>query len=352
MAKSNNKNRNSKCSKCGKKFKYCSCKSPWVVRGFVLFVAVCLISFFVVMVVDPQPKTEMTSKNDDPDRGKIEAQVSMINRHSRNKPEARWLLQTPPVDLNQIQIAPKDSMVKKIGGGITENQIVAALERYAKELPIISEILGKYKDNIQISYFFNGRSFYLSLDSSGAHQDNLEICLVSRDQFDPNFPSLAYYDQNWKSLILAAIDYPKVIFDGLVCHELGHALRHSQNRLSSTSPPGSDLYIEEEVEMHDLESLVFNLATNGRYFASVDSILDTKNNITDFKDVIFSVSINDMRQLDAIVGQEYGGRLSRLIAMQHYYALATRYLEGLNLVSGDIVKEKIKFYRWLVYAVG
>ena len=104
----------------------------------------------------------------------------------------------------------------------------------------------------------------------------LEVVIYGKkDKANPRFQQagLLFYDSEWRAVIYPALQYSdQVQFDALALHEMWHAYKDRKGAVSAHRPLYDDLWIDEELEAHDLEGSVLHLGTKGRFFAAVTKI--------------------------------------------------------------------------------
>ena len=149
------------------------------------------------------------------------------------------------------------------------------------------------------------------------------------------------YREDWKALMIGGVKWQKPFFSAVLMHELGHALQHERGK--SSSPPDEEWY-KEEVAMHELEALILDRLTNGKYFSEIESILKTYSSAPNAEELLGRVSISDLEQLDLLIGLGESGQDIRGVSLaQNLITIGFRFLEGKN---GNL-ESKVSLYRWV-----
>ncbi|EKD46151.1 MAG: hypothetical protein ACD_68C00131G0004 [uncultured bacterium] len=221
--------------------------------------------------------------------GKIPIQVQQ--QYFLNKLPAQYWLVGFPTDYHDLQeklIAKGEELTRKCEEAL---QKFRDLSPQAKEIASTFPKLG--------NAFFNGVTtvqLTTSLTGLRASQTQLQVCWTP--QFWHNrMPASMYYERAFHAVLACGFDWPELALQSVFLHEAGHALCHHQNEMSAFAPPGSDLYIDEEIVMHELEALAVNQATSGKYFALVSEIAARAD---DWKQAISSIILDDLKKLDEL----------------------------------------------------
>lgn len=123
-------------------------------------------------------------------------------------------------------------------------------------------------------------------------------------------------------------------------------MRHHQGAATSLQRPGTDGYIQEELEMHELESEIINKTTNGKFYQYLDTIVDKKKPQT-FQDLITSLELEELLEFDRILGiTDSGFRVSNTALGHCYIALIIRFLQRENSQE-EYKKKSIDAYHWI-----
>lgn len=181
-------------------------------------------------------------------------------------------------------------------------------------------------------------------------QQMLEVCAVPQNRWDMDrYPSPVFYFSSWRAVKVVAVEMPTLYQIALFYHELGHALRDRvDNAPSAHAPAKSDLWIEEEVEMHELESAILNQGTNGQFFDLYKKIrARTKNG--DMNDVIKATTTEDLNEYDQLFEIEHAGpAMSSIYIAQFFLGLGFYTLDEnhRNRTPKERLISKIGFYRF------
>lgn len=170
----------------------------------------------------------------------------------------------------------------------------------------------------------------------------IKIVLVPRDQKDvSNF--VLQYSKEGQGVLIYCLDWPRNIFAAVMFHELGHGLRYAVDGAeSSTAQAFSDLWIGEEIEMHELEGDILNKASRGSFYAFLDKLAESSEARSP-KDFVLSLNIADLKKIETIVGcVACGPSIASVIVAEYVIAAAIRFINIKKLPS----TEKVVFYRW------
>lgn len=217
-----------------------------------------------------------------------------------------------------------------------DRRIRHVVEKYRTVSPFADTLAAAFRTYIS-TVAFRGYSARLTRTEAGAKQfadveptgRTLEVCFIPRVEM-PHYPSPLYYRHEWGSLMVALVDWPDALFPAMLFHELGHAYAHRvQHRASATAPPSSELYVSEEVEMHDLETCVLDAATHGGFAALLDEIVRRAATDAHPAAVLAGIQFGDIAKLEQLCGATGSGPtvLSALHA-QFVYAVGVRYIDA------------------------
>ncbi len=318
--------RNAPCSTCGKKMK--QCPGHWSIPRW-LIVALQLAIFTVLIgVVTHQWTVSMLEQREQ----KAIKNLKMVSHEYAKRHrmyQEQWWLETLPT------FTAKEE------------------ELFKRRRNLLVEILGKNKNMNDLTRRITTAfpTFLLAYTDgkivrsaeTRTKTDDPNICFIPRDQIGSgHHPSMLYWDISSGSVIMAAIEMPESILPGVLFHELGHALRQRVDQsASATAPTTSDLYISEEVEMHDLEAYVDDAVNGKTYLAAVDGIVEQCHG-THPLDVMGVISSEDLERLDTILGAaRVDGRIAGSVIIRHLYILGARAIERSN---GGMEKINLAFY--------
>ncbi len=211
--------------------------------------------------------------------------------------------------------------------------------------PLCKEISSTFS-NIVISRYgdIGSKRVYARGEIQSENMPNVtEICFISQKYFAiPEFPSFFFYYSTWRSLMIAGVSWPQTCFHGILARELGHALRQKNG---SDTDPHSEEWIKEEVEMHELELDVINHETTNSYSREINKILDRYATRTPTKEILASLTDNDLTQLDRIMGTlSYGKEVRGMSVATHLVSLGFKQIDR----QKGVIKEKIDLYLWIV----
>lgn len=334
--------RNDRCPKCGNKGKDCKGHVPKSV-GRILAVLTTIsltVCLYIAVISYTDWQAEQRNK-------RVRSAGNITLEHINSRQPDRWWMNTPP------QMPTTDESRKLAQQTFDYNErIKRLLAAYRHVSPLADEIAQTFQ-NRTVSIFTNGVSMSLffkeNSDSTEYNiESDIEVCFVPQDQTKLlKQGSEFFFRRNWNALMLPAVEYPDAVLSGLLFHELGHALRYRQGAPSSNATTLSDSYIEEEVEMHELEMEIFDKASGGAFIGYIDSIITReKQKLKTARDAILCVGKEDLRHLDSILGAKQSGPVvSNVLTAQYNISVGLRYLERRqqNVTMG----EKVALYRWL-----
>ena len=173
--------------------------------------------------------------------------------------------------------------------------------------------------------------------------DSLEICFISENEFRKGrMPSSLFYRKDWNAVMMGAVCWPKIMFHGVLMHELGHAL---ENKREGQPANFSRKWFEDEVTMHTLEAAVLDYETDNRYSKQLLEIYKRHQSVTSSTQFVASVSVEDLLALDRIIGiQDCGNDVRGAACSQHIIMLGFAYIDQKNGSTDD----KIAHYRWII----
>lgn len=150
----------------------------------------------------------------------------------------------------------------------------------------------------------------------------------------------------WRSdygISIVDIEWPPILLCAALYHELYHGSIHPVGSHGYFKPDSFE-YGLEEMMAHRIESQVMNVLTKGKYYQHFDKIIARAGRKADIKDVVSSISIDDMREFDRMIGMERTGFISCAIAFtQHVIGLGQYCLEK----RGASKEEQGALFQWL-----
>lgn len=258
----------------------------------------------------------------------------------QRQPDLWWFTKPPTIPDGLEQAARLIQSRKEL--------IERMVQKYRLTAPLalrIAESFPKFRVSIyagdhSVSVF--GQESKTTLDAK-----NLEIAFIPASNA-ANHPSSLYYKREWGTVMMMGVEYPEPVFAALFFHEAGHALYDQKDHNpSATAPIHSNLWLEEEVIMHELEQQILDAASGRKFSRQLDEIIarfpkaqQTKN----FREIILAMTLEDFQALDHSIGCERcGPRLAAPLAAEYMLAVAFRVLNQHQTSLG----EKIAAYRWI-----
>ncbi|MBU0743582.1 hypothetical protein KJ554_14715 [bacterium] len=327
--------RNVRCPQCNKKLKSCQCKPAmklWL-KVCLLILALMVLAALVYVGIGYKKRV---------DEQRYKASISKIINDmyeyifKRNNKDVWWFESAYTRDFSTRAQKLEES----------KKSIINVLEKYKDTNDLMKRIAKNFK-TFYTSVYLNGVSqkIYLEGDSILSSESyDIEICFISKDQ-RKGHPSSMYYNSGWKALLISGVRHPDILFAAILCHELGHALFHIVDKApSAVAEPGSDLFIHEEVVMHELEADIIDKGTNGKYYQYVDNLIASLKGKKNFVDILEKIGVQDLRELDKITGAEqYGPAVARNASSEYFITIGFRFIDQWG---GGRLKRKIEFYRW------
>lgn len=217
--------------------------------------------------------------------------------------------------------------------------------------PLMAHLNGAYRDNFVVSMLTPQGFTQILTDDSIMPQEavdrrmrNLEIVIVPQVEVRRyRQPSYFWFKNQWNALMVTSVEVPEAFEVALVAHELGHALRFRQGAESATAHPDSTSFIEEEVEMHQLEAAVLDCMVEGRLEGLYAQITRRSGSRGDPYDVLAQVEGEDLLAFDSVInGHDMGPRAAGVALMQFWTGLAFHVM-GTNAPDD----RSVEFYRWM-----
>jgi hypothetical protein len=210
--------------------------------------------------------------------------------------------------------------------------------------PLAKQIVEKFP-SFFTTVFYNGAA--VATVEGGLGKDELsnkqEVCFITAEDFRKgDFPSSLFYRRDWGTVMMAGQNWPNPYFASVLMHELGHAYRHKVE--GHSDPMFSRAWLTEEVDMHELQAQVLAHATDGAYSNAVDRIIDQYSQAQTPASLLATVTSEDLRALDSIIGVGKEGRAIRGATLaEHIAILGFRFIDR----KGGRLDDKIEHYRWI-----
>jgi hypothetical protein len=240
--------------------------------------------------------------------------------------------------------------LKSLGDDLTKNQnlVADAVQKFGSTNQATKEIASAFPA-FRTSVYNNGTAVSIGNSTKAITpvEGQQEVCFFAQsDMKGGELPSSLFWNPDWKTLMICGVTYPPKLFPALVLHELGHGLAQRQKRPSSTARPDSDLYIEEEIEIHGIEAAVMDRATNGAYYQMLDEIL-ARAKPTTWHKAVYAISSADLVRLDRLFGAEKSDKVvAQTLIAQFVISLGLRYVDASIPVS-ERPAMKLELYRQL-----
>lgn len=341
-----------RCPTCNSKRFPCPCRSRKqkpLIDTFTIFCVVCIAVVVVVALwTKKQRATPQSARTDNtsiapvslsPHGKKIHALETEYYREKIKHPEIWWLDALPKNPEDPVfheKILSRERLIKN------------TLDRFRKVSPLAEAIHAKF-DVFTVSIFIGGKASIAVKTPSELKQSKVEICFVPRTHATAleksiNAPSSVYWRSDW-GMFVNAVEIPATVFAGLLYHELGHGLRHPVSLTGvGYFPTNSDANAAEEIEMHELETKVFNESSDGAFEKILTEIVLRNPKIKSVEEAMAETTAHDLTRLDTSIGANKAGIETSSLLFAHYLiAVGTTYLDTKK--SG--VEEKIRMFRFL-----
>lgn len=269
-----------------------------------------------------------------------------ISRH--RQPDQSWLTgREDPVQ----EIAAINSWSGRVG---------ALLDQHRSVSNLTGRIHQHFRD-FRVSKFANGVSHSIVIPMPGVDVEAIlmreatqfEVCVITPSQrgHPSLLPNCLYYRQDWRAVMADSVVWTDAFLAALMYHELGHALRHCVDRAASaTAPDKSDAWIGEEVEMHQLEHQILDVAVQGRFTLLLDGIIDRlpqgEPSPEFYQAMADEVTVEDWQAYDALFGlQGAGVRMTSIHTAQFMISLGFRLIE--RRFPQTKTQNQIDYYRFM-----
>ena len=303
----------------------------WLATVLLLLVIPFIAHSLKLKQRPPTPRVETRNKDD---ARLYELQQRYYAGKARHKDV--WWLDEPPSLGNNAQI---ESVIKKQADLIKET-----ISTYKTLSPLATSI-ARHFESFFVSIAIN-RSSSVTVMTTGetARIGNIpEITFVPRDGVRiMGAPYSLYWRSDW-GLIMNAMSLPRPVFAGFLFHELGHGYLHPVHPDTKHYAHSSREYALEEIRMHELESLVFDKASNGAFGQVVVEVASRKKETASFKEALYTLREGDLRRLDeSLSATEVGVATSSLLFAHYLIAIG---LEHIKLQNGSDEK-KVLLFLW------
>lgn len=288
-------------------------------------------------------KRRETARQESVGAAKADAHLAMIARYTDERPPDQWWLEkVPGTDL-------PDALRKEAGR--RAKTALEQLKRYRHVSPLAGEIADTFSALTPRIYFQKGSLALSAADELSIFRPGVELCFVPRESAEKEDSPPIYYWPLWRAQIELALEMPEAVAAALRFHDLGHAmeeerrrrepppLRHDPSRLLRRNA-------EEEIVMHELEMSILSAASSGAFLHEIDTFIWRKPEARTPQELIFMLSLDDLRELDRAVGcAACGPTIARILVQQYVMAIGLRKLGN----SGrDTLEEKVAFYDWIL----
>ena len=197
-----------------------------------------------------------------------EVMITFFERHPVT--DSFWVVNTP------VSAIQDEYFLVQLGRRVREQtlRIKSALARYQGVNPLSRAIARMFAELKPMVYLRDGDIVQPGMTAQELQAPGFKLIYIPGDQIiKSEHPSPLYYNRQFGAGMIGAINWPDAILAGVVFHDFGHALRPALSSASAGASAESDLFIGEEVEMHELETLVFDAAISGGYVRWLDEVL-------------------------------------------------------------------------------
>jgi hypothetical protein len=185
--------------------------------------------------------------------------------------------------------------------------------------------------------------------------DRLELCFVPQSEVSgAHLPSGALYREDWPGVLLTADSKVSPFTAGITMHEIGHSVMHREDKdrvhMDMTSPAN----IREEVLMHELESLVLDHLTTGKWQALIDEVASRtggKEGKAALANVYASIKEPDLLRMDEICGITDGSPETAGQAAAQFLLMVTFKVVERHNPEAEWLDKKMAAYRYLKTAM-
>ena len=342
-----------RCPKCGLKWRKCQghlTQKSNTFNRFHLFCLLCVACLITLIALNEYAKKATKPGIDRPTNSVAQEPATKSGRYlrdleisyyqeKRKTPDSWWL--------NNLPRTPEDPVFQQ-KLNFQAYRVKNTLNRFRKVNPLAGSIRDRF-EKFRVSVFVGGNTS-IAIDNPETLKDTtVEICFVARIQSldlrrQIQAPSSLYWRSDW-GLFMDAIDMPEQVFSGLLFHELGHGFRHGVSLTGAGYfTPESDAYAAEEIEMHQLETAIFNEASSGAFNQIIDQIVSRKSTAKTVADVLEQTTLSDLHRLDESLSAEKVGLETASLLFAHYLiAIGANYID----THTKELNEKIKLFRWL-----
>ena len=235
--------------------------------------------------------------------------------------------------------------------GLMLNKLENSLSTYSS-IAEVKKLKDQFSGKMFITYYTNeggGASKMLGRSKGEMNKYSnptlLEVCLFPAEFRDEHQTKagLLHYDPEWKAVIIGAIKMDDAWFSGFSLHELFHARKHRNGELSATDKHLSDVWIEEELQAHELERMVLDRATNGKYLVAINKVVINKNGFRDPDMLRSSWTAEEVKSIDSLFSKPSWDE-ANLRSAQYQFDLGMLWLAE-RFEGEDLRKRQIEYYR-------
>lgn len=243
--------------------------------------------------------------------------------------------------------------VGRIGfvSGLMLNKLENSLTTYSS-LQEVKKLKDQFSGKMYITYYTTeGGGASKMLGRSKGEMDKysnptlLEVCLFPAEFRNEHQTKagLLHYDQEWKAVIIGAIKMDDAWFSAFSLHELIHAQKHRNGEPSAVAKHLSDVWIEEELQAHELERRVIDKATKGKYLEAINKVVINKNGFRDPSMLASSWTAEEVQSIDSLFLKPSWDE-ANLRSAQYQFDLGMLWLAE-RFEGVDLRKKQIEYYR-------
>lgn len=245
-----------------------------------------------------------------------------------------WFISGEPRDQSQIGLLEEKAKAMQM-------KMRQGLRDYAGVHEIVGQMNRAFHNDMLLVRLGAGGELF-ALTNTRTTETTLYVCLYGRHlqelPYIKGHGAAFFYahDTLNGALFVPALALTDAWFCAVNIHEMGHALFDKvQKQPSARAPMWSPLWMQEEVMMHQVQTLVLDAATSGKYQNMIRQVVRGHKDAHTLEQFLLSLSVADIQTLDAVFPEKGTGKEFELRSAMYFTNLSFEWAKGaeVDLIS-------------------